>query len=93
MDGDDIYIAVGTIAMIAVMPLNGILAAFVKRLANVGAPNPAPIQTLIQTPTNPNTGIWRPTPGTSWQWQLSGALDLSFDVDAYNLIFLEHQLG
>ncbi len=28
---------------------------------------------------------WRPAPGTSWQWQLSGDLDLSCDVDMYDI--------
>ncbi|MEN8220518.1 MAG: endo alpha-1,4 polygalactosaminidase [Pseudomonadota bacterium] len=28
---------------------------------------------------------WQPTPGTSWQWQLSGSLDSSFDVDMYDI--------
>ena len=28
---------------------------------------------------------WRPAPGTSWQWQLSGDLDLSYDVDMYDI--------
>lgn len=28
---------------------------------------------------------WKPIPGTSWQWQLSGNLDTSFDVDAYDI--------
>lgn len=28
---------------------------------------------------------WRPKPGTSWQWQLQGKLDTSFEVDAYDL--------
>jgi hypothetical protein len=28
---------------------------------------------------------WRPSPGTSWQWQLSGDLDLSYDVDMYDV--------
>jgi hypothetical protein len=29
---------------------------------------------------------WQPTPGTSWQWQLSGTpVDTSFDVDAYDV--------
>jgi hypothetical protein len=32
---------------------------------------------------------WRPAPGTSWQWQLSGALDTSvaasvYDIDLFN---------
>jgi hypothetical protein len=30
-------------------------------------------------------GWWRPEPGTSWQWQLTGKLDTSFDVDAYDI--------
>lgn len=30
-------------------------------------------------------GWWRPQPGTSWQWQISGALDTSFDVQVYDV--------
>ncbi len=33
----------------------------------------------------PPSGYWYPKPGTSWQWQLSGALDTSFDVQAYDI--------
>jgi len=29
--------------------------------------------------------IWKPKPGTSWQWQLSGTIDTSFDVDMYDI--------
>lgn len=32
---------------------------------------------------------WQPTPGTSWQWQLSGELDLSLEVDAYDIDLFE----
>jgi hypothetical protein len=28
---------------------------------------------------------WRPTPGTSWQWQLSGALDTSVNASVYDI--------
>lgn len=28
---------------------------------------------------------WRPHPGLSWQWQLQGKLDLSINVDVYNV--------
>jgi hypothetical protein len=28
---------------------------------------------------------WRPKPGTSWQWQLTGKLDTSLDVAAYDI--------
>lgn len=30
-------------------------------------------------------GIWSPAPGTSWQWQLTGQIDTSFDVDMYDI--------
>ncbi len=30
-------------------------------------------------------GIWHPTPGTSWQWQLSGTIDTTFDVAMYDV--------
>jgi hypothetical protein len=28
---------------------------------------------------------WTPTPGTTWQWQLSGPVDQSFDVGVYDI--------
>lgn len=30
-------------------------------------------------------GVWTPAPGTSWQWQLSGPIDTSLDVTAYDV--------
>lgn len=30
-------------------------------------------------------GIWHPVPGTSWQWQLKGKLNTSYDVDMYDI--------
>ena len=29
--------------------------------------------------------VWRPQPGASWQWQLTGKVDTSFAVDAYEI--------
>lgn len=29
--------------------------------------------------------IWRPVPGTSWQWQLTGTIDTGFGVDMYDI--------
>jgi hypothetical protein len=34
-------------------------------------------------------GIWRPGPGTSWQWQLSGTVDTSLDVAMYDIDLFE----
>lgn len=31
------------------------------------------------------TAVWQPTPGTTWQWQLSGTIDTSFDVEMYDI--------
>ena len=33
----------------------------------------------------PPPAIWQPHPGTSWQWQLSGTIDTSFDVAMYDI--------
>jgi len=33
--------------------------------------------------------VWQPGPGTSWQWQLSGTLDTSFEVQMYDIDFFE----
>lgn len=38
------------------------------------------------TPARPAPGgIWQPTPGTSWQWQLTGKLDTSVNADVYDI--------
>ena len=33
--------------------------------------------------------IWRPPPGTSWQWQLQGAIDTTIDVEMYDIDLFE----
>jgi hypothetical protein len=30
-------------------------------------------------------GIWQPTPGTTWQWQLTGPLDTSVDAEVFDI--------
>lgn len=37
------------------------------------------------TPTSVSIHWWQPAPGSSWQIQLTGSLDLSFDVQLYDL--------
>lgn len=44
----------------------------------------APAATPSATPT-PAASWWQPVPGTSWQWQLSGTIDTSFDVQMYDI--------
>jgi hypothetical protein len=59
----------------------------------IGTPLPSP---------SPSPQLWTPEPGTSWQWQLSGRLDLTapaevYDVDGFNTTAAEvqtlHALG
>jgi hypothetical protein len=40
---------------------------------------------LTTTTANGVNAWWKPTPGTSYQIQLSGTLDLSYDVDMYDI--------
>jgi len=74
------------------------LAAVVLALTLVAcggdeAPAPAPSATPVPataipqpSPTPVSDGIWRPSAGASWQWQLSGLpVDLSVDVDMYDI--------
>jgi len=35
--------------------------------------------------SSPPAAVWKPAPGTSWQWQLTGTIDTSFDVDMYDI--------
>jgi len=38
-----------------------------------------------QADDNDENGLWRPAPQTSWQWQLSGEIDTSFDLEMYDI--------
>ena len=39
---------------------------------------------VAAAPARP-AAIWQPAPGTSWQWQLLGTIDTSFDVVMYDI--------
>ncbi|MBU1492958.1 MAG: endo alpha-1,4 polygalactosaminidase [Actinobacteria bacterium] len=46
--------------------------------AGAGAPVPADLPAVERT-------VWRPPPGTTWQWQLTGDIDTSLDVVMYDV--------
>ncbi len=48
------------------------------------APTPPPSSPTPGTPTSSPTR-WQPNPGTSWQWQLQGKIDLTLPVDVYDI--------
>jgi len=33
----------------------------------------------------PSEGVWKPPPGTTWQWQLTKAIDTSLEVEMYDV--------
>jgi hypothetical protein len=58
------------------------------------APTQAPTPKATTAPTTaPSTGgrlcpagqIWSPAPGTTWQWQLTGTIDQTWDVQMYDI--------
>ncbi len=40
---------------------------------------------FIANASPPSDAIWQPPPGTSWQWQLTGAVDTSLEVEMYDI--------
>jgi hypothetical protein len=51
-----------------------------------GAPDTGPGLSADTNAPAPDAGpVWRPAPGTSWQWQLTKAVDLSVDVRMYDI--------
>lgn len=47
------------------------------------------LESAAITPTPTEADWWQPSPGTSWQWQLSGEIDTSFDVEMYDIDLFE----
>lgn len=43
------------------------------------------LQLTFAQSTRESSIIWQPTVGITWQWQLSGTLDTSYDVDMYDI--------
>jgi hypothetical protein len=41
----------------------------------------------------PPGAVWHPAPGTSWQWQLSGTIDTTFDVAMYDIDLFDTPQG
>jgi hypothetical protein len=41
--------------------------------------------TEVDAFTAGSSSVWRPAPGTSWQWQITGVVDTSFNVTMYDI--------
>ncbi|MBN1149083.1 MAG: endo alpha-1,4 polygalactosaminidase [Anaerolineales bacterium] len=74
------------------IPLLGLFLLACMALSARSAETPPPESTLKETPplsTAPLTpkasGWWRPSPGLTWQWQLTGNLDLDVEADVFDI--------
>lgn len=47
----------------------------------------------LPTVITADTAVWQPTPGVSWQWQLTGEIDTSFDVMMYDIDLFDTPLS
>ena len=56
-----------------------------------GTDKPVPTSPIVTPAATTVTAApwWRPAVGTTWQWQLGGAIDSSFDVDMYDVDLFE----
>jgi hypothetical protein len=66
-------------------------AATASPATSAALPTATPTTTPTTTPTATPTpaDAWRPAPGTTWQYQLSGDLDLSVDAEVYDVDWQE----
>jgi len=47
----------------------------------------------VAAPDEPDEAVWRPGPGTTWQWQLTGEIDTSYDVEMYDIDLFDAPVG
>jgi hypothetical protein len=60
-------------------------AAISSPAASRGASPPGAAPVAPSSVPQARNEIWRPTPGTTWQWQLSGVVDTSVDAQVYDI--------
>ena len=65
---------------------NRMLDRYVEPLPEMGEPEPP-------TPTAITGDWWQPEVDTTWQWQLGGDIDQSFDVDMYDIDLFDSDAG
>ncbi len=60
-------------------------AAISSPVASRGASPPGVAPVASSSVSQARSEMWRPTPGTTWQWQLSGVVDTSVDAQVYDI--------
>src|SRR5689334_9965680 len=72
--------------LLAALAANGCTAPGVDELGDTGKVHcGTDAGTSVDAAMPPPPSVWHPTPGTTWQWQLSGTIDTSFDVAMYDI--------
>jgi hypothetical protein len=69
-----------------------LLTGLILSACMAGDPQNTNLPLVLRKPSTPTPILptwWRPAPGISWQIQYTGALDLSFDVQMYDLDLFE----
>lgn len=66
------------LTMLLVATAGGCASQAVESDLGPDAPFPEPGRTSSES-------IWRPEPGTSWQWQLTGPIDTTVDADVFDI--------
>ncbi|NND91821.1 MAG: endo alpha-1,4 polygalactosaminidase [Granulosicoccus sp.] len=80
---------VNSIAIVAC--LTGTVALFSQACSHTGirpdelSAMPGSTTSAAATADPRGQAIWLPAPGTTWQWQLQGAIDTSLDVDMFDI--------
>lgn len=69
----------------------GILAGTPPAAAPTTATPLAATPTVPHPTAPPSSGVWRPSPGVSWQWQITGTVDESLDVAMYDIDLFDAQ--
>lgn len=72
----------GIAALALLVVVSGLQAACSGGAPEASVPSVAPAAQASPPATD---GIWTPAPGTSWQWQLTGAIDEGVDVEMYDI--------
>lgn len=69
------------VAVVLVAGIVGCSSEAIGPAAGSDDPGEAP----PEPPRTTGEAIWRPAPGTSWQWQLRGAIDTTIDAEVFDV--------
>lgn len=68
-------------SILLILLLVGLLAACTP----LSAKSQENASVYLPTVSAGETAVWQPAPGTTWQWQLTGEIDTSFEVEMYDI--------